>query len=73
MYPNPSTAYVAIQLPSEISKAEVNIYDLTGRLLKMTTITSEAHILDVQGLSTGVYVLQIHADGKIGTQQFIKN
>jgi len=72
MYPNPSTEYVTIQLPSEISKAAVNVYDLTGRLLKTAMITSEIQTLDVQGLSTGIYVLQIHADGKTGTQQFIK-
>lgn len=72
MYPNPSSAYLTIQLPTEISKAEVNVYDLTGRLLKTAAITSELQTIDVQHLSTGIYVLQIHADGKIGTRQFIK-
>jgi len=72
MYPNPATEYVNIQLPTEISKAEVNVYDLTGRLLKTAMITSEMQVIDVRHLSTGIYVLQIHADGKTGTQQFLK-
>jgi len=73
MYPNPSSDYVTVQLPSGSSKADISVFDLAGRLMRSSTITSSANKINVQDLSTGMYVLKIESEGKIGSKQFIKN
>jgi len=72
MFPNPSVDYLTVQLPSGSLEAEVAVFDITGRLIKNATITSNSNKIDVQNLSTGIYVLKINSEGKIGSKQFIK-
>ncbi len=72
IYPNPSTDNLNIQLPTGISKAEVKLFDLTGKLLKSINITSAKNEIDVKNLSAGMYLLKMNADGKTGLQRFIK-
>ncbi len=73
MYPNPSTDYVTVQLPSGSLKADVSVFDLAGRLMKTSSITSSSNKIDVQDLSTGMYILKIESEGKVGSKQFLKN
>ncbi|MBL4642996.1 MAG: T9SS type A sorting domain-containing protein [Flavobacteriaceae bacterium] len=72
LYPNPSTDFLVVQLPSGSLKAEISVFDVSGRLLKTSSITSSANKIDVQDLSTGMYILKIQSEGKTGSKQFIK-
>jgi hypothetical protein len=72
LYPNPSSDNITIQLPSGLAKADLNIFDTAGRLIKNAKITVQNRLLNVAELSSGVYVLKIQSEGKIGTKQFIK-
>lgn len=72
LYPNPSSNNINIQLPTGVSKAEVNLFDISGRLVKSATVTSSSQLVDVKDLSSGVYVLKIQSEGKVGAKQFIK-
>ena len=73
MYPNPSSKeMVTIQLPTGTLKADVNLYDISGRLIKSQKITSNNNKVSVQNLSNGIYVFKVAADGKLGAQQFVK-
>ena len=72
MYTNPSSDNLQIQLPTGVSQAKVHVFDLTGRLLKSSNITTLANKVAVNELSTGIYLIKINADGKIGSRQFIK-
>lgn len=72
LYPNPSTDFLVVQLPSGSLKAAISVFDLSGRLMRSSSITSSANKVDVQDLSSGIYVLKIQSDGKIGAKQFIK-
>ena len=73
MYPNPSSEeMVTIQLPTGTLKAEVSLYDISGRLIKTQKITSNNNKVSVQNLSNGIYVFKVVADGKLGAQQFVK-
>ena len=73
MFPNPASDLVNIQLPSGSDKAEVSIFDYTGRLMKSKTITSNDSKLDVNNLSNGMYLIRVTSNNKIGAQRFIKN
>ncbi len=72
MYPNPVSDVLNIQLPSGTDKAEVGVYDYTGRLVSSKTISSNDSSLDVQNISRGIYILRVTTNTKIGVQRFIK-
>jgi hypothetical protein len=57
MYPNPVSDVLNIQLPSGTDKAEVGVYDYTGRLVSSKTISSNDSTLDVQNISKGIILL----------------
>ena len=72
MYPNPVSDVLNIQLPSGTDKAEVGVYDYTGRLVSTKTISSNDSTLDVQNISKGIYIIRATTNSKIGVQRFIK-
>ncbi len=72
MYPNPSSDNLNIQLPSGVLKANVALFDLSGRLLLSSNVTAQNKRVNVADISTGVYLVKIQSEGKTGTKQFIK-
>ena len=72
MYPNPVSDLLNIQLPSGTEKAEVSVFDYTGRLVSSKTISSNDTAIDVQKISKGIYMIRVATNTKIGVQRFIK-
>jgi len=72
MYPNPVSDLLNIQLPTGTEKAEVSVFDYTGRLVSSKTISSNDTAIDVQKNSKGIYMIRVAANNKIGVQRFIK-
>ncbi len=72
MYPNPVSDLLNIQLPTGTEKAEVGVFDYTGRLVSSKTISSNDTAIDVQQISKGIYMIRIATNTKIGVQRFIK-
>ena len=72
MYPNPVSDVLNIQLPTGTDKAEVGVYDYTGRLVSTKTVSSNDSTLDVQNISKGIYIIRVATNSKIGVQRFIK-
>ena len=72
MYPNPVSDVLNIQLPTGTEKAEVGVFDYTGRLVSSKTISSNDTAIDVQQISKGIYMIRIATNTKIGVQRFIK-
>ena len=72
IYPNPGLDVLNIQLPTGTDKAEVGVYDYTGRLVSTKTISSNDSTLDVQKISKGIYIIRVATNTKIGVQRFIK-
>ena len=73
MYPNPASENLTIQLSSGSDKATVQFYDYLGKLALTSEVTATNNKIDVNNLSSGVYVLKVLSDDKIGIQKFIKN
>ena len=73
MYPNPVSDLLNIQLPTSTEKAEVSVFDYTGRLVSSKTISSNDTAIDVQKISKGIYMIRVATNTKIGVQRFIKN
>ncbi len=60
-YPNPATDAVIISFSSDKVKYDINLYDLSGRLVLTDQIENSAEkILDVSGLNAGIYIIQIN-------------
>ena len=72
MYPNPVSDVLNIQLPTGTEKAEVGVFDYTGRLVSSKTISSNDTAIDVQQISKGIYMIRVATNIKIGVQRFIK-
>jgi plastocyanin len=72
-FPNPSSNNVSIQLPSGTEKATVHFYDSLGRLALSKKVTNIKNTIDVNSISSGVYILKVITENKIGSQKFIKN
>jgi hypothetical protein len=72
MFPNPSSDFLNIQLPSGTDTAEVSFYDTVGRLILTQKVSQADRRIDVQNLNTGIYILRVNSGDKIGAQQFIK-
>lgn len=72
MYPNPVSDMLTVQLPTGTEKAEVSIFDYTGRLVSSKTISSNDALIDVQSISEGIYIIRVATNTKLGVQRFIK-
>ena len=72
MYPNPALEDVTIQLSSDSEKATVQFYDYIGRLALTKNISSSNDKMNIKELSSGVYILKVISEDKIGSQKFIK-
>ena len=72
MYPNPAADIVNIQLPSGTSEAQVGIFDYTGRLVSSQKVTASDQKVNVNDLATGMYMIRVTSQDKIGAQRFIK-
>ena len=72
MFPNPAADVVNIQLPSGIVEAKAGVFDYTGRLVHSKTITLADTQLDVTNLASGMYIIRVVTENKLGAQRFIK-
>jgi hypothetical protein len=73
VYPNPSSEQITIsyQLPQTSTKAEIEIYDLSGKIILSYTCNPLARNLElnISELSAGSYVAAMVVDGKIRVRE----
>jgi hypothetical protein len=63
IYPNPALRSITLNKSIE-GKAEVHIIDSRGRLAMLREFGTMVEVIDIQDLSSGVYFIQVYADGK---------
>ena len=79
IYPNPSSEYVNISLSlNQAARVKINLYDLTGKIIK--TILDEKKssgsfikIWNRSNVASGLYILEIDADGRKHNSKLILN
>lgn len=70
VYPNPAHEMVSFNLESD---AQVNIFDMTGRMVSTMSMAKGQGQYSVAGLENGVYFLNIrYNDGKTEIARFVK-
>lgn len=73
IYPNPATAILTIDLPDDerLKKWEVAIRDLSGRVI-IDPRALESGSINVSGLMSGTYLLELRQEGYFYYHKFIK-
>jgi alpha-tubulin suppressor-like RCC1 family protein len=71
IFPNPTNSFIIIQNPEKRIINYVIITDLNGRKVKEQS--QDTNKIDVHYLNSGIYLLQINAEGKNSIHKFIKN
>ncbi|MFG6687096.1 T9SS type A sorting domain-containing protein [Mariniflexile sp. HNIBRBA6329] len=60
LYPNPTSSLVIIELKEIIAEnARIQLYDSTGRLIVNQLLKNSKQSIDMQGLSSGVYLIKV--------------
>ena len=57
VYPNPFRSVVSVEADREAQS--VSVYDVYGRLLKQEIVSGKRFEIDLEGLSAGVYLMQV--------------
>ena len=70
VYPNPATD--RLYYVSEGDVKEVQIFDMTGRMVKTAAVAGGEMSIDIAALPAGVYMLRVVGEKNVGSQTFIK-
>ena len=72
LYPNPVIDELNINISKNVENVTVNIYNVSGQLIKAENFTDNQITVNTQNLSAGVYITKINIDGKISSFKFVK-
>lgn len=70
LYPNPVTDYLSLIFSGNIQEVEVNIIDITGKIVKI--IKPESSTIYVGDLVNGIYIVELVIKGNAASQKFVK-
>ncbi|WP_373943567.1 T9SS type A sorting domain-containing protein [Polaribacter sejongensis] len=71
MYPNPTDGNAVYFKITE--SAEVNIYNVLGKLIKKAAINTNNNSIDTSNLAKGIYLVKINSENQSITKKLIKN
>ena len=69
IYPNPANSFFVIRCPLPVK--EIEIFDVSGKLIKEITFSSKEPKISLKGIKTGVYLLKIKTENKEFTKKLI--
>lgn len=73
LYPNPATSQIQIQVAdSRFLGADMQIFDVYGKLISTATIESLSTQVDVSQLANGMYMVRINTVEGMVTKRFVK-
>ena len=71
--PNPASSFVDVILPEDYTpNTKLMVFDMYGRMLKITNAINTKTRIDISGLAAGMYQVKIISNGKVETKSFIK-
>ncbi len=74
LYPNPANNNIAIEVDGSTGSVEFGVYDISGRYLFTNLQSANGTIIqrvNVSSFASGVYILEVKADGQIERKKFI--
>ncbi len=73
VFPNPTTNIININFINTIDKANITIYDTTGKLILSKEIDDNSNQINISKLNNGIYLIKIEAHTKTVIKKLIKN
>ena len=72
--PNPSFENISVKFNDKLSGKlkQIQIFDLSGRLVKSFFFTESSYPIDISVLSKGIYILKGNSEGKSYTYKLVK-
>jgi hypothetical protein len=72
LYPNPTAGSVrlALTIPSAL-RSQVQVFDLTGRLVQKASFVGSSLELPTQGLSAGTYFVRVQSGTAVAVQRLV--
>lgn len=71
VYPNPASGYIIIEADNKLSNDRtLNIYTITGVLMKTKMISHDQQQFNIHGLANGIYIVEIKS-GELSAQQLL--
>jgi len=71
VYPNPARDYIKVVANQNIDK--VVLLNVLGAIVREKNVSSQETQLNVGGLNSGIYILQITVNGQVSTRKVFVN
>ena len=72
-FPNPSNAFVTIEIPSNYANAILTVLSIDGKEVLKMNLNNGYSKIDVQSLATGIYMMKINKNNQtLYQEKFIK-
>ena len=73
IFPNPARDYLNIKLPNEILEGSVEVFDFSGKSVINTKVDRFDNKININALSTGMYIIKLTSEEKYGVKKLIRN
>jgi hypothetical protein len=64
IYPNPTNGLVNVTLAPGLNNCTIEVYDVTGKLVKSTQINQTQSTLDLKDFANGLYTYKVKSAAK---------
>jgi hypothetical protein len=71
LYPNPNTGTFSVDLPTNVSKAMLSIYDMAGKKILEVNEYSSGENIQLHHLAKGLYLVKVDSDETSETLKFV--
>jgi len=72
IYPNPASNKVNVSFPSDETNATAALYDIFGKLISETEISTLKQTISLSGLAQGMYLLKIYSENRTNSFKVLK-
>lgn len=73
IFPNPAKDFLNIKLPNEILEGKVEVFDFSGKSVINTKVDRFDYKININALSTGMYIIRLTSEEKTGVKKLIRN
>ncbi len=72
LYPNPTSSIINVSFPEGISEAKITLYSIIGTEVLSTTISKNSNSINIEALTTGMYIATIFSKNQKISFKIIK-
>lgn len=72
IYPNPASNEVNVSFPADENTATARLYDIFGKLISETQVSTLKQVIDVSVLTQGMYLLSIQSENRTNSFKVLK-